>query len=59
MIRFLVLVLIVAKVVQSNNSDMVDFSGYYVVLMEEILDMKDVRVMLKYREGLFLKILKF
>lgn len=38
---------------------MVDFSGYYVVLMEEILDMKDVRVMLKYREGLFLKILKF
>lgn len=58
MTRSLVLALTAAKAAQSNNPDMVDLSGYHVVSMEEILDMKDVRAMLKYREGLFSKILK-
>lgn len=58
MTKSFMLALSAVKAAQSNNPNIVDLSNYDVVSMEEILEMKDVKAMLKYREDLFAKISK-
>lgn len=56
MTRSLMLALTTIKASQGNHPNLVDLSNYDIVSMEEILEHKDVKVMLKFRENLFSKI---
>ncbi|XP_061163873.1 fucose-1-phosphate guanylyltransferase-like [Saccostrea echinata] len=58
MTESLMLALTIVKASQGNNPNLIDLSSYDIVSMEEILEKKDVKAMLKFREDLFSKISK-